>query len=185
MNSTERTLLESFNMDGRWGLPGQPVDGWIPGRAAYSPVDGIRLSTEEIFEGDVPGTTGQIEHDVIIGVTREAEAVTLLHCRGGFGKMHFSRAGKSITGAYRAEFMMIGEHLSSPAEFKYDALRVSFHNLAEFVGVTGFKAKSTNATITWTWARPSTLSATLGDFAVRTSYSLNFGHRLFGRPAND
>jgi hypothetical protein len=122
MNSTERTLLESFSMDGRWGLPGQAADKWIPGRMAYSPVDGIRLSTEEIFGGGVPGTTGQFEHDVIIGLTREAEAVTLLHCRGGSGEAYFRRAGKSITGAYWARFMVIGEHLSSPAEFKYDAL---------------------------------------------------------------
>jgi hypothetical protein len=53
---------------------------------------------------------------------------------------------------------------------------VSFHNFAEFIGVTGFKAKftkSTNPKFTWTWARPRTLSANLGDFAVRTSYSLS------------
>ena len=179
MNSTERTLLGSFEMDGRWGLPGQEADEWIPGRATYSPVDGIRLSTERIFKGNSPGSAGPIEHDVIVGTTRQAEYVTLVYCQSRLGEMHFRRTGSSITGAYRAGFMVIGEHLSSPAEFKYDALLVSFHDLAEFVGLTGFEQKSGSAKITLRWARPPVLSATLGDYTVRTAYSLRTSGSAF------
>ena len=87
------------------------------------------------------------------------------------------RGTSSVTGAYRARFMVIGEHLSSPADFKYDALLVSFHNLAEFIGLTGFKRRSLNAA--WTWVRPAVLGATLGDCAVQTSYSMRSSGSAF------
>ena len=173
-----QTLLDTFRLDGRWSLPGKPIEEWIPGHLDFSPEEGIRLSTEAAFEKPKPGPVRPIDHEVIHGITRTAQNVTLIRCVGGMAGLNLSGEMMVLPGQYHALVMVIGEHLRSNADTKYRSMRVRYHNCEDFVGVTGLRFEQDASSTRMTYENREPVQAKLDKFKVEIgnhgSYSQTF-----------
>ena len=139
--SIDKKLLDTFRLDGRWALPGNPVEKGVPGHLQFDPQNGIQLSTESPFERPKNGVAIRpVPYDIIHGVTRSAQLVTLVQCTGGAAGVNASSNVFVMPGSYKAIFLIVGELVSSPADLKYRAVSATYHNLEEFVGISGIRA---------------------------------------------
>jgi len=133
--SIDKNLVESFDLEGRWGLPDSPASNWLHGKAHFDPRGGISLEIDGLL-GDLPTRIPSKldSYDAVYGVTSDAKRVTLLKVMGGLGGMSFGPAGANVRGRYHASRMIAGEYLASWSDQKYRDLRIQFHNLEEFLG---------------------------------------------------
>lgn len=174
------TLLDSFSLDGRWGLPGWEQEQWLPGRLAYDPENGIRLEIHGLLE-DIKD--GPIEvppsREVIHGVTGSADLVTLFKCVSGGISMSFSPKVGAAGTRYQAHWMVAGEHLNSLEEARYSSLSVNLHNLEEFIGRTGFQSNSTAEGVSVVYKFPEPLEMQIDKFAAKAEYSAHLDGKMF------
>lgn len=176
------TLVDSFSLDGRWGLPGWEQEKWLPGRLAYDPENGIRLEIhgllEEIKDGPFEAPPNR---EVIHGVTEGADLVTLLKCVSGGLSMSFSPKAGAAGARYQARWMVVGEHLSSLEEARYSSLSVNFHNLEEFIGRTGFHSDTTAEAVSVAYNFPRPLEMQIDNFQIKAEFSAHLDGKMFDR----
>jgi len=174
------TLLDSFSLDGRWGLAGWEQEKWLPGRLAYDPENGIRLEVLGLFE-DIKAGPIEVppEREVIQGVTGGADLVTLFKCVSSGLSMSFSPKAGAAGARYQAHWMVVGEHLSSLEEARYSSLSVNLHNLEEFIGRTGFQSNSTAEGVSVVYKFPEPLEMQIDKFAAKAEYSAHLDSKMF------
>jgi len=79
MATSDYTLLDTFSLDGRWGLPDWTVDKWIPGRLRFDPEAGISLELWGLVTELEAGPLPRIEtYDAIWSLTQNAQTISLL-----------------------------------------------------------------------------------------------------------
>lgn len=178
----EYSLMDQFDLEGRWGLPGWPGDKWLPGRLRFGPETGIRLELwgllNDLQSGPLPGIE---RHEAIWGVTNDARRVSLFNCMGAISNLLLRADAGAVNSQFAALWLIEGEHLSALADLKYRVLRVSLHNLTSFVGRTGLASgQAAPNSLALTWTRPQELDANLGAFQLRMLYSAQSSGNIFG-----
>lgn len=169
--SIDKSLVESFDLEGRWGLPDWSANNWLHGKAHFDPQAGISLEIDGLF-GDVPKQIpSKLDgYAAVYGVTRDAKRVTLLNVIGGLGGMAFGPAGANVRGKYHASRMIAGEYLASWADQKYRSVRIQFHNLEEFLGKHGFNEDVAEGAASVSFKTPAPLELLLEGIPVKGEY---------------
>ncbi len=180
--SGEYTLVDQFDLDGRWGLPDWPPERWIPGRLHFAPEAGIRLELwgvlKELQSGPLPVVQ---RHEAIWGLTNDARKLTLLECNGAISHMTFRADAGAVNSRFSARWLIEGEHVPAPADLKFQALRVSIHNLTPFIGRTGLgSGEPATDRLAVTWTRPQEITTDIGPYQLRTLYSARTSGNVFG-----
>jgi hypothetical protein len=85
----DRSMQESFILEGRWGLPSWEKSKWLRGHIEYSPKQGIRLIVQGSLEPGIdPAKTMElranawVSYDTIHGDTDDQGKVTLFQNSG-------------------------------------------------------------------------------------------------------
>jgi len=126
--SFEYTLLDSFELNGRWGLPDWKNDLYVPGHLQFDPENGTRLEINGLLDELKSGPFALPPHkEVIHGVASDGTKVTLLKCTPS-GMSLFSANPSS---RYHALWTIVGEHLTTFKDARYTTVSVNFHNLEE------------------------------------------------------
>ena len=169
--SVDKTLIATFDLEGRWGLPDWPIEKWLQGKAQFNPQGGISLVVDGLF-GDLPKQfpSKLDEYPAVYGVTRDSQRVTLLRVVGGMGGMALGQAGANVSGKYHSSRVIVGEYLPAWADQKYRSARFRFHNLEQFFGKHGFDQKITQDTASVSYNTPAPLEFSLAGVPLVAQY---------------
>lgn len=124
-----------FEIKGQWYLPEHPAKR-VSGTLVYRTEKGIFL---ELF-GELSLTS--LDIPVILGVSSESKPITLYKCRtsriGGVTFRQDEETGTVIT-EYSVLYIFENLHAARPEQLKFTRISAELHNLAEWVGISGFK----------------------------------------------
>jgi hypothetical protein len=175
--SFDYTLLDSFDLDGRWGLPDWKNDQYVPGRLQFDPGNGTRLEVNGLLDELKRGPFELPPYkEVIHGVVSDGTKVTLLKCVSSGMSLTFSTDPRV---RYHAAWMIVGEHLTSFQDASYTTVSVNFHNLEEFIGLQGFQHNSGTSGISIQYDFPQPLAMQLDDVAVKAEFSAHISGDAF------
>lgn len=169
--SFDKTLVDAFDLEGRWGLPDWPVEKWLHGKAHFDPQAGTSLKVDGLL-GEMPAQIPSKldEYPAVYGATNDSNRVTLLDVSGGFGGMNLGQAGTIMSGSYHALRVIVGEFVPSTADLKYRSVAVRFHNLEEFFGRHGFDQKVEKGSATISYKLPASVDMKIDDIPVTAEY---------------
>lgn len=138
-------LDEPVVYKGDWFLPSFP-ERKVSGTLTYNPHSGIKLELFGQLSGDVlkPGIE---QHELIIGLVEGSRYVTLLKSfmikSGGATIRVGSEISKPIS-EYCVNYFLVNFYADSPDKLRFNKAVIHFHNLDEWVGVSGFCKYSLN-----------------------------------------
>lgn len=133
-------MIESFKEMGKWWLP-DDSENIVSGILKFDPVNGIELKIFGFFE-DKPtliasNTDDFARYNIILGVIPHKK-VTLYNCNQRSGNL---RSPRFIEQEFSVNTLFLGHHFSNVKDIKFKNLSISYTNLKEWVGKSGFKAK--------------------------------------------
>ncbi len=178
----KETLVDTFDLEGRWGLPDWPAEKWLHGKVHFDPTAGISLKAEGLF-GEMPKQipSRPEEHRAVYGATSDSKRVTLLDVTGGLGGLSFGQAGANMSSRYHAMKMVVGEFVPSSTDLKCRSLSIRIHNLEEFFGRHGFEQKFEAGASSVTYHLPQSVSLRLGGVPVAAEFRAGFNGDDFER----
>ena len=170
----DHTLLDSFSLDGEWGLPGSGRSSWIHGRAEYTPDRGTRLALDGLLEKlpkRIPDEK-PAHHDAVVGESSNGDPITLLDVSANrlVGLNTSQISGFVLRRSYNARWMIVGELLSSFAEMNCRTVSVRYYNLEEWIGLSGLDRDLTDSGITIRFVKPTPIVFSLGPFEITADY---------------
>jgi hypothetical protein len=173
--SIDYSLVDTFDLDGRWGLQDWPHEKWLHGKMHFDPQLGISLTLDGLL-GQMPN---QIpckldQYPAVFGVTSDSKRVTLLEVTGGLGGLRLGEAGGDISGTYHAMKLVVGEFVPSTSAAKYRSVRVRFHNLEEFFGRHGFEERIDADPPSISYRRPAPIVTRLDGITVTGEFAAGF-----------
>lgn len=155
-----QSLLDKFDLRGTWWVPGQ--DRKAPGTLRFDPERGLRLDLDapidqprEFLKGFLLGAS----YDVIQGNGIDRSKITL-----------FGVEGQPLRPP-RARLMVVGEHVSSEAELRYQEVIVELEGLEAFVAQAPLSAQSRDGAHTLKYEPPKPFATCLDE-----EYSLSVEH---------
>lgn len=124
------TLLDSFERNGEWWLPGDPVENRVSGRASFDPVGGVHLKTFRPFQEERQLESGaSFQPPLILGFWSPVTQVTLYRAtRVGSIRLPESDQGSE----FYARYMIAGHHFHSVDDVAFVSLKTGFTDLEEW-----------------------------------------------------
>lgn len=164
--------MDKFNLDGMWWLPGRESET-VSGSLVYNPRESIYLSLNGSFK-DIEQVNNINNHNIILGVTSKGKHITLYKCYET--KSSFSMPGYPTT-IYQIQYIFEGEHFETPESLSFERYLISFSNLENWTGVTGFQkhiVKDNNYAMVLTYNHPEERYITeIDDVKIEFDYVLN------------
>ena len=139
-------MTEKFEIKGEWFLP-TDKDKRVHGTLIFDPLDGTDLELYGSLGGDIlfPEFKNQ---EIILGLTSESKQITLTNClmtkTGGVTLVQGEEAGKPST-TYSIRYLLIGVHVNTIDDLKFNQISTEIFNLGEWVGISGFKHQEFNS----------------------------------------
>lgn len=142
--STQRTLQDTFEIDGYWWLVGKAESEAVHGLLSFSPENGIRLETDgsltddensPLESGFKPLPSGK-EIPFIAGFTKQGERIYLLDCYVAGMQLNFPGLQVHV---YKAETLLISSHNLSWDTVKgpkFKAFQINLTHLEEWVSLS-------------------------------------------------
>ena len=138
-------MTDKFEIKGEWFLP-TDTENRVHGTLTFDPQDGTDLELYGSLEGDnfFPELKDQ---EIILGLTSDSKQVTLYNCfmtkSGGATLVQGEESGKPST-IYSIRYLLIGLHVLSTSDLKFNQISSEIFNLGEWVGISGFKRQDIN-----------------------------------------
>ena len=138
-------MTEIIEIKGEWFIPASK-EMRIHGVLSFDPQTGTDLELYGSLEGDdfLPEFKDQ---KIILGLTSDSKQVTLYGCfmtkSGGATLVQGEESGKPTT-TYSIKYLLIGLHVDSADDLKFDQIATEIFNLGEWVGISGFKKQNRN-----------------------------------------
>lgn len=130
-------MRENFTLKGNWFLPDKP-DNVVAGTLTFE----FDKSTRLELLGSLNGKSFKsIEADIILGFTTGGKQITLFKCYESNRTMSFPGQPTSI---WDIIFTIEGGHFSKTEDLKFHSMATSFHNLNEWLAISGFKTSLPN-----------------------------------------
>lgn len=131
--------MEAFECSGDWWLPENP-DIRISGILKYNPKGGADLELIGTFKSidDLLVLNNKVfsAPTIILGVTVNGKTITLYKCFEKSFNLSFPGLPKSI---FYVNIIFIGCHFKKEEEILFDDISISYSNLEEWTGISGFK----------------------------------------------
>lgn len=132
-------MTEEFSIKGEWFLPSNKEQR-VHGILTYHPQNGADLELYGSLNGDSFFPDFK-DHEIILGLTSDSKQVTLYFCdmteSGGATLVQGEESGKPST-IYSIRFTLIGLHVDSTNDLKFNIISSEIFNLGEWVGISGF-----------------------------------------------
>ncbi|MCB9451510.1 MAG: hypothetical protein H6672_08725 [Anaerolineaceae bacterium] len=164
--------MEAFQHIGIWWLPNDP-DNTVPGTLKFDPLEDARLELTGTFETKSTQRVGSVE--IIQGVTADAKKITLYKCTGPFTR-HVWRDITFDSSWYDVMCVFEGHHFTSGVDIIFDTLSVSYSNLEEWIGNSGFTINEDKSPEEYTacFRRPPTFEAELDHCRITVWHRFGF-----------
>lgn len=132
-------LKEKISFKGEWFLPSQQ-DQRLVGELTYDPSSGSMLKVHGNFSGDILSTSHQT-YDIIIGFVEGSRYITLYNVfLVNSGRVSFVKdAETSLPNCtYCVNYFFVDFAATCVENLSFTAANVHFHNLDEWLGISGF-----------------------------------------------
>jgi len=133
-------MTKIITIKGEWFLP-TSKDNRIHGTLTYNPIEGSTLELYGSLEGDAFFPEYK-NHELILGLSSDSKQIVLYNCMmtslGSSTFVQGQESGKSAI-EYSAMYILVGLHVDSINELKFDKISSEIFNLGEWVGISGFK----------------------------------------------
>lgn len=173
-------LLKESSYRGLWWIAG--AEKKVPGVLEYSPLSGLQLTLNGVFESSVVDAMKNvgIDHEVIQGRTETGQRITLLENIGG-GRVNRLWSNGYAVAEYHVGTALIGKHFPTVAEAVFTTVAVSAPNLRAFVGVSGISSEPGEPNEVRFSVRPAEkFSFRMGEFDVDIVHEQTFSNTLSG-----
>lgn len=138
-------MTEKFNIKGEWFLPSSPQNR-IHGTLNYNPKTGITLELYGSLNSNSIFSIPKNE-EIILGLSSDSKLITVYNSfmtkAGGLTLVQSGETGKPSI-VYSARYLLIGIHIETSDELKFDSITSEIFNLDEWIGISGFKNKPPN-----------------------------------------
>ena len=131
-------MTEEFEIRGEWYLP-TSKEKRVYGILTYHPQDGIDLELYGNLNGECIFPKFK-DHEIILGLTSDSKQVTLYKCnmmKSRQRRLVHGESGKHIT-TYSIIFTLIGLHVDTVSDLKFNKISSEIFNLEEWIGISGF-----------------------------------------------
>ena len=124
------TLLDSFERDGEWWLPGDSVEDRVFGRLSFDPAGGVRLKVRSPLRAEGRLAPGErFRPALILGSVEYGRPVTLyLATRVGRARPPLSDEGSE----FYARYAFLGHHFQDEGSESFASLEAGFTDLEEW-----------------------------------------------------
>ncbi len=171
--------METIEHSGVWWLPENP-NFQISGILKYNPKEGACLELIGTFKG-IDDLSGIINKElsaptIILGVTVSGKSITLYKCFEKSFSLSFPGLPKSV---FYVNVIFIGCHFKKEEEILLDDISISYSNLEEWIGISGFKQDTEIdqnghiKKIAYTYEPPKAIVAKLENYDININF--NFG----------
>jgi len=129
-------MTEKFILTGIWYLP-STKDRTIHGTLIFDPHNNrIELSILGTLNND---NRTDKDSEIILGVTTDNKKITLYKYFNINTTHNLSNSFSSIITQYSIMFLLIGQHVESSEQLKFNSISTEIFNLDEWIGISGFK----------------------------------------------
>jgi len=128
--------MEEFEYSGIWWLPENP-ENQVSGTLKYNPRDGATLILVGSFKEE-KNFNIFIQPKMILGVTSNGKYITLYKCFETKFNMSFPGL---LNSAFKVSVIIIGCHFGKEEDIVFSSLSLSYSNLNEWTGISGFRLK--------------------------------------------
>lgn len=136
-------MTEEFSIKGEWFLPSNNEQR-VHGILTYHPQNGADLELYGSLNGDSV-FQDFIDHEIILGLTSDSKQVTLYFCDMTESEVAIlgqaEESGKPST-KYSIRYTLMGLHVDSINNLKFDVISSEIFNLGEWVGISGFNRQN-------------------------------------------
>ena len=132
-------LKEKISFKGEWFLPSQQ-DQRLVGELTYDPSAGSLLNVHGNFSGDILSTSHQT-YDIVIGLVEGSRYITLYNVfLVNSGRVSFVKdAETSLPNCtYCVNYFFVDFAATRVEDLSFTVANVHFHNLDEWLGISGF-----------------------------------------------
>jgi hypothetical protein len=129
--------MEKFEYSGIWWLPENP-ERQASGTLEFNPKEGASLNLIGSFR-EIKDFNIFQQPKIILGLTSNGKHITLYRCYEKSFNMNFPGF---INSSFLVNFIFIGCHFEKEEDILFDSLSISYSNLDEWTGISGFRQKT-------------------------------------------
>ncbi|MEM7494818.1 MAG: HEPN domain-containing protein [Myxococcota bacterium] len=167
-----------------WWLPAQPRET-VHGELRFEPFTGAHLTTFGPF-ASLQGETAS-RQEIVLGVGSQGRLITLCHVSGAPSPRKVMQEVESVAWSplpwsFRAELVVLGQHITDPRQLQFDTVRVHYSHLATWANTAGFRMHSRNSKTQErrayhiSHALPRPISCKMADCNVTMGFSVTSTH---------
>lgn len=167
--------MKKFEYNGIWWLPENP-EKQVSGTIYFDFKDGARLELIGSF-AELKDLNAFLSPKIILGLTQKGKYITLYKC---FEKNRDISFAGLINSIFSVKLVFIGCHFEKEEDILFEKLSISYSNLDEWVGYTGFRIKSkfeqkdSPKKFEIVYESPKKIEAKINKFHLNIFFNFNF-----------